>query len=1589
MQNALDGWVTGHEADLVGVVETQTRVCLAVYGKDASRVAQDARNERRIAQGGYSTRQLEELIQNAVDATRGSGSRVEVLLTEECLYVANDGEPFTEAGVRAVMASDISAKEDEEIGKFGIGFKSVLAVSDSPQIFSKSVSLGFDGQWSRDRLIAAGFEETHYPVMRLGRVLDAAEWAARDADLADLMAWASTVIRLPLIEGDLALDRRLASFPAEFILFSDHVLRARFRGRGREKTFRGDWDVTKRAASDGFVELVADGKVSRWKVCGVKHQPSDLALTDGGHAASREVVEVKYALRVPPKVSLGRFWAFFPTFDETTLAGVVNAPWKLSDDRTHLLEGPFNKELLALLPSLVGDAIGVLGGSDAPMAALDAMPARGKEDRNWVDGYINEPVMLKLSGQPCIPDGRGQLRRPIEIKWVPDFSEGPEAKESLGDWLKEWAESPGAPIEQWLHPGAYATPERRHKIRRLKRLSGDDGRGAADITEWLEALVSSGSAESSRAAIALAAKIVGDRESGRPGVSQAFADAARKSRIIRLEDGSFTAPRRGRVFVRSGESKRQADVAYVDPALASSDDVKRSLSVLGVRVMDRRGELAALLARTRSVDAARKGAVWSEIWQILRELPSATAITVLQEELGDNLSELVWLRTAEGRWATPEHALLQGRIISGADPKDRAFLIDPVFHAADEDLLRKVGAVDAPTRRYTVSEEPWVSEYKAQLRAAFIENAQGRPDPGSVIVRGVDPLWPLSMIAKLGDEGRANATEHLMTHASAEPWTARHKTVKAHRPIQGLHPDIWFIKRHGVLRTSFGLTPVKHAIAPESGVDSDIFPVAKATFQSALLGLKASIDDLTSSDWTWMKARVDRWRDPADEQRRYNFYAWFAYYNEPTDLLVRVGRDNQMAAPNAIGVTRDRGVYESMLEAHVPAMFVEDSEDADDVAYLIEKWGLVDAKQLLQEEVVVETSGEAGYLLDLFPPLKAHLNDVEDHDLRLQPCSRIVRMVATPRGQAARPMKHRRDGETLFVTAASPEGRLQQVSDELQLGMSKAHIDAVFADMEKKKVNATRRAVRDAADDLDRLVAAVGEQPLRRSVPRPALDALENDGPLDSRSVAKLAYSVHGVGILKQLRSALDEAGLEPPREWSGRRTTRQWVASLGFPLDWAGFPSADRPAVELVDGPAVLPPLHEYQGQVTRRITHLLEGGGPDRGMVSLPTGAGKTRVTVEALVRAFADGTLDESRPLLWIAQTDELCEQAAETWAYVWRAIGPGKSLRLGRLWASNEVAEEPGTLQIVVATIQKLSSVKDRPADDYDWLTDPSVVVIDEAHTSISSSYTQVLEWTQRSTRGRDKEARRPLIGLTATPFRGMSEEETARLARRYDSNRLDRNAFLDDDDPYGELQDQQILATVRHELLDGADVRLSSKDVAEIEEFGRLPAAISEKLGEDLNRTQRVVDSIARLPEDWSVLAFAPSVENARVMAALLTNAGVQAVSVSASTEPAARKHYVEEFKAGRIRVLTNYNVFTQGFDAPKVRAVYVARPTFSPNVYQQMIGRGLRGPRNGGSEEVLIVNVKDNLDQYGDRLAFQDFEYLWDRKQGAGAESDV
>ena len=114
------------------------------------------------------------------------------------------------------------------------------------------------------------------------------------------------------------------------------------------------------------------------------------------------------------------------------------------------------------------------------------------------------------------------------------------------------------------------------------------------------------------------------------------------------------------------------------------------------------------------------------------------------------------------------------------------------------------------------------------------------------------------------------------------------------------------------------------------------------------------------------------------------------------------------------------------------------------------------------------------------------------------------------------------------------------------------------------------------------------------------------------------------------------------------------------------------------------------------------------------------------------------------------------------------------------------------------------------------------------------------------------------------------------------------------------------------------------------------------------------------------ILFAPSKESSNLIALALRMRGVQSISITSDQDGSNRESSIEAFKNGEINIICNYGVLTTGFDAPNVEAVVVARPTKSLVLYSQMIGRGIRGIKMGGTASCLVIDVKDNLESYAD-----------------------
>lgn len=454
-------------------------------------------------------------------------------------------------------------------------------------------------------------------------------------------------------------------------------------------------------------------------------------------------------------------------------------------------------------------------------------------------------------------------------------------------------------------------------------------------------------------------------------------------------------------------------------------------------------------------------------------------------------------------------------------------------------------------------------------------------------------------------------------------------------------------------------------------------------------------------------------------------------------------------------------------------------------------------------------------------------------------------------------------------------------------------------------------------------------------------------------------------------------------RKWNaGKQWARYFASSLGFPKIFAGIAgSPDGPAMEEVEPHVPLPDLHEYQRDLLSQVKHMLDSS-PDRNraILSLPTGAGKTRTAVEAVLTWWnRDETIKPH--IFWIAQNDELCMQAVEAFREVWvdrGGRGPRKILRIFRYWGNHKALPDAFADGVVIASIQKLNEAiqTDEGREEFERIADDTAaIIIDEAHHALAQSYTAVLE-VFGIRFGRAVHSAIPLLGLTATPYRGTADEENLSLARRFHSQLLIPRDL--GDDPLHTLREMGILSYIDHRVLStGRTFMLDENEAQRFQKMGQLPDSFLQKVGRDPQRNALLLKTLVDLPADWPVLCFGCSLEHASALAVLLRRKGHSAAFVSGETRRATRRYLIEEFRSGHLQVLSNYGVLTTGFDAPKIRAIVIARPTTSVVLYEQMIGRGMRGPLNGGTEECLVIDLADNIARFQGQMAYRRMEEYW------------
>ncbi len=357
---------------------------------------------------------------------------------------------------------------------------------------------------------------------------------------------------------------------------------------------------------------------------------------------------------------------------------------------------------------------------------------------------------------------------------------------------------------------------------------------------------------------------------------------------------------------------------------------------------------------------------------------------------------------------------------------------------------------------------------------------------------------------------------------------------------------------------------------------------------------------------------------------------------------------------------------------------------------------------------------------------------------------------------------------------------------------------------------------------------------------------------------------------------------------------------------------------------------LRPYQSDTIDAIlSYWRDGGG--NPLVDLATGTGKSVVIAELVKRLISE--FHELRVLM-LVHVKELVEQNAKAMLRAWPQAPIGiNSAGLGR---------RDKRSQVLFASIQSVAK------EDAFSLGHRHLIIVDEAHL-IPRSGSGMYQTLIGKMREETPDLR--VCGFTATPFRldtGRMDEGDERL--------FDETVYSYD---------------IGRGVDDGYLSPLVSRATGAVIDVSNVARRGGEFVAGDLERaanvdavTQAACDEIvAKGADRKSWLMFCAGVEHAEAVAVALRSRGISVACVTGSTPRAERDRLIRDFRDGRLRALTNANVLTTGFDAPRLDLIAMLRPTLSTSLYVQMLGRGTR--LADGKQNCLVLDFAQNVRRHG------------------------
>ena len=404
------------------------------------------------------------------------------------------------------------------------------------------------------------------------------------------------------------------------------------------------------------------------------------------------------------------------------------------------------------------------------------------------------------------------------------------------------------------------------------------------------------------------------------------------------------------------------------------------------------------------------------------------------------------------------------------------------------------------------------------------------------------------------------------------------------------------------------------------------------------------------------------------------------------------------------------------------------------------------------------------------------------------------------------------------------------------------------------------------------------------------------------------------------------------------------------------------------------------------------------NRLIIHMPTGTGKTKTAVHTTISLYHE--YDNDGIIVWLAHTEELLNQAINAFKSAWEVLGD-KQIKIFH----NQVYEVLEKNGIYFLSYQKLISISKKNKELFESIRDKMTICIcDEAHKCLATETYKSLESLMVSyNRNRPK----TLIGLTATPGRkykdSLLDGDNSNLALMFDKNIFSidtkeleifsnynktyiknvfsyTDIFKKDDEIIKYFQNRGVLAKIKRFPLEYQDNLPAN--ITKIFSKRRTQDYSNKELqvvGAIKSRNLAILDKLEQLANNSiPTIVFACSNEQGKLLSSILTLKGINNHCIFGDTNDLLRKKYISDFEQGKYDILINNAILTTGFDSPRIRCVFITRPTNSIVLYSQMLGRGLRGKKMGGNEECLLIDVIDNLNKFTDEnFAFNYFSVYW------------